>query len=271
MSFIFLRAQKRCFSDFLMAEVNFLSSRIRAKAHDIIMEAGRPLSPTEIESLIRDQDENLWSEISNKCSDYIRIILSLSKEPRFVKYVSAVSLKGIDKRSLFFGCEGQTYPASQWECCGSKSKSSKKKGHHSLKKKYSKEVVLPIHSNSRQHKNHANPPLIIQESKKVELAFPKAEAITLYPKEIDSDTAGDSWNNLSNKIPIGDPMWGQITSAIYEIGRHIQKTGSGSDLYRTLLPKYPILCNAKEHEKDIENILIREIMIREELQQTLYA
>ena len=267
MSFILKKNQS--LERFRMAEVNFLSSRIRAKAHEIIMEEGRPLSPSEIESLIRDQDEELWAEISHKCSDYIRIILSLSKEPRFVKYVSAVSLKGIDKRSLFFGCEDQSYPASQWECCRSKSKSANKKKAHHMKKKYAKEVVIP--AQSVNHHKAQQTPLVIKESKAVQLAYPKVSSITLYPKEIDSDTAGNSWNNLSNKVPIGDPMWGQITSAIYEIGRHIQKNGSGSDLYRTLLPKYPILCNAKEHEQDIENILIREIMIREELQHTLYA
>ena len=240
-----------------MADSQYLSSRIRTKAYEIIKAEGRPLSPSELESIIREQDQELWAEISNKCSDYIRIILSLSKEPHFVKYTSAVSIKGIDKRSLFFGVEGQSYPASQWECCSSKSKSDNKARFPQVKK---------IYPTSKAHQAFTQRPM-----HSISNHIQKTDSVCLVRKDIDSDTAGNSWNNLSNNVPMNDPMWGQITSAIYEIGRYIQKNGSGSELYHTLLPKYPILCQAKEYEQDIENILIREILIREELQHSLYA
>ena len=249
-----------------MADSQFLSSRIRSKADEIIREQGRPLQPSEIESIIREQDSELWEKISSKCSDYIRIILSLSKEPPFIKYVSAVSIKGIDKRSLFFGCEGVTYPSSKWELCGQKTKHQKKK-LSAHKKHFVKEST---HHNSTSHQVTPARPITHTVTSKV-VQKVKADPTTLVRKEIDSETAGDSWNNLSNNVPMTDPMWGQITSAIYEIGRYIQKNGSGSELYTTLLPKYPILCQAKEYEQDIENILIREILIREELQHSLYA
>jgi len=90
------------------------SSRVRSKSLEIIQSSNRPLSVHEIEIYLRMHDPILWNEVSSKCSNYLRIILSTTKRDIITKYKSKIPLYGIDKRALFFGKTGVKYNQADW-------------------------------------------------------------------------------------------------------------------------------------------------------------
>lgn len=98
----------------IQGDFTHTSTKLRMKAIDIIKQAGRPLSTHEIECNLRNNDPYMWSEISSKCSDYVRIILSLTRGSIIVKFKSLKPLKGIDRRATFFGLSTELYPENEW-------------------------------------------------------------------------------------------------------------------------------------------------------------
>ena len=118
--------------------------------------------------------------------------------------------------------------------------------------------------NSRTKQTKQEKVTIAKEQPKVESEF------QIVFRKVDSDTAGDSWNNLSQSLPMNDVTWTEITQAIYEIGEVYRSKKNPSYLLPTLYMKYKNL--SKEQQRvDIENILMREMLIREELQNSVYA
>ena len=95
-------------------ENNFTSKKLRDKATSLILSSGRPLAAHEIENYIRRNEIELWSEIKKKCSDYVRIILSFSKNQIFMKYKPNYNMRGFDKRTIFYGVKGQNYSSNYW-------------------------------------------------------------------------------------------------------------------------------------------------------------
>ena len=91
------------------------SAKLRNKAMEIIKKTGRPMAASEIEVWLRAHDHHLWKDISSKCEDYVRIILSLTRETSLLKYKPIRPIQGIDKRSTFFGLASVQYPEDQWK------------------------------------------------------------------------------------------------------------------------------------------------------------
>ena len=90
------------------------STQLRQKAFTIINDSDRPMASCEIEQWIRNNDFELWSKVSNKCKDYVRVILSQTRGKTIVKYKATKQIGGIDKRSTFYGIYGRKYPADTW-------------------------------------------------------------------------------------------------------------------------------------------------------------
>ena len=257
----------------------FLSVKIRAKSKEIILHEGRPMTASEIEATIRAYEPKLWSEISKKCNDYIRIILSLSKGNIFPKYRSLHLIQGIDKRSIFFGVEGEYYDEAIWEMIPIKQEYSEEESEEEsevnlvqnipekIETKDKNIEVMAIHNISTTQPKPVKQEKITtvkEQPKIIESEFP------IVFRRVDSETAGDSWNNLSQSLPMNDVTWTEITQAIYEIGEVYRSRKNPSFLLPTLYMKYKNL-NKEQQRVDIENILMREMLIREELQNSVYA
>lgn len=93
---------------------NQTSTKLRAVAVDVIKMRERPLASHEIETWIRENDKHLADLISSKCSDYVRIILSVTQDNCIVKYKSLIPIPGVDKRSTFYGLSDGNYNQSEW-------------------------------------------------------------------------------------------------------------------------------------------------------------
>ena len=91
------------------------SDKLRYQCKEIIQYYGKPLAPIEIETYIRMNNYSLYIELQTKCKDYIRIILSQNKNNDFVKYKSLLTIKGIDKRTIFFGLPNIIYSELEWK------------------------------------------------------------------------------------------------------------------------------------------------------------
>ena len=90
------------------------STQLRQKAFSIISDSDRPMASCEIEQWIRNNDYELWSKVSGKCKDYVRVILSQTRGKTIVKYKATKQIGGIDKRSTFYGIYGRKYPSDTW-------------------------------------------------------------------------------------------------------------------------------------------------------------
>ena len=91
-----------------------VSSRLRIKACEIISKMGRPMAASEIEIWLRLHEKPLWKDVSSKCEDYVRIILSLTQKEKLLKFRPTKPIEGIDKRSTFFGLASEQYDQDQW-------------------------------------------------------------------------------------------------------------------------------------------------------------
>ena len=90
------------------------SVRLRNKALEAIRKTGRPMAATEIIDYIREHNPQLWNSISEKCDNYVRIILNLTRGSALLKYKPLKPIRGIDKRTSFFGLADVKYPEDQW-------------------------------------------------------------------------------------------------------------------------------------------------------------
>ncbi|EAY10474.1 hypothetical protein TVAG_483850 [Trichomonas vaginalis G3] len=89
------------------------------KALQIIKQQKRPMAVLEIQNYIRDNEKDLWQEMEQKCNDYVRIILSLTKNKLISKYKPVHPVPGIDKRATFYGIASEKYPNESWIKLGS--------------------------------------------------------------------------------------------------------------------------------------------------------
>lgn len=105
---------------------NQTSTKLRNAAVEVIKEKKRPLASHKIETWIRENDKQLSDLISSKCSDYVRIILSVTQDNCIVKYKSLQPVPGVDKRSTFYGLADANYSPSEWTLLGSKPIKNKK-------------------------------------------------------------------------------------------------------------------------------------------------
>ena len=121
---------------------NQTSTKLRNKAIEIIRSAKRPLASHEIETWIRTNDKELASLIGTKCSDYVRIILSVTQDNTIIKYKSLIPIQGVDKRSTFYGLSDVFYSTSEWSAITGKTQKVTKKAV--TPKKLPKPIIKPF-------------------------------------------------------------------------------------------------------------------------------
>ena len=99
---------------------NQTSTKVRTVAHRVLSESERPLIAHEIERWISQNDPDLWEEVSSKCYDYVRMILSLTQNDAIVKYGCNTTMPGIDRRAVFYGIPGKEYDESFTQITGTR-------------------------------------------------------------------------------------------------------------------------------------------------------
>ena len=142
------------------------STKLRAKAVEIIRNAERPLASHEIENWIRENDPFLTKLIKEKCSDYVRIILSVTQDAAIAKYKSLVPVPGVDKRSTFYGLTEKEYKKDEWALLTGKQTRSRRGEHSAVQQK------------TAQQKQVAAKPLpsVVNEKLPFSVSFPLIES-----------------------------------------------------------------------------------------------
>ena len=110
----------------MSGDPNQTSTKLRQKAIEIIRNSDRPLASHEIETWVRENDPELAELIQKKCSDYVRIILSVTQDVKIVKFKSLGPIPGVDKRSTFYGLSEKDYNKSEWSLITGKQTKTRK-------------------------------------------------------------------------------------------------------------------------------------------------
>ena len=127
----------------MSGDPNQTSTKLRQKAIEIIRNSDRPLASHEIEIWVRDHDPELAELIKEKCSDYVRIILSVTQDNQIVKYKSLGPIPGVDKRSTFYGLTEKNYNKDEWAVITGKQIKTKKQQGQLLDKKQLRPTPRP--------------------------------------------------------------------------------------------------------------------------------
>jgi hypothetical protein len=99
-------------------ESDQLSARVRVAAARAIEICNHPMTVHEIEAFFSANDPNLSAEVSSKCYDYLRVVLSLSRVPVFSKFTSHCSDGTTDRRSIYYGLTTVAYDPQTWSLIG---------------------------------------------------------------------------------------------------------------------------------------------------------
>jgi hypothetical protein len=90
------------------------SAKLRQAAHAALHEFQRPFTIPEFEGWLALHEPALWKEISRKCDDYVRVILSLTPETVFAKYRCISGLSDARGRATYYGAADGGYDPGVW-------------------------------------------------------------------------------------------------------------------------------------------------------------
>jgi hypothetical protein len=93
---------------------NSTSTRLRQAVQAAAAEFHCPVAGHELEKWIAEHDPPMAEELSRKCYDSIRIILSLTSEAIIAKFTCTGSIPGVDLRSRFYGSANMHYDPNMW-------------------------------------------------------------------------------------------------------------------------------------------------------------
>jgi hypothetical protein len=211
-----------------------VSARVRAAAVRAIAEFGRPLTVHEIELWIVDHEPDLAIQITTKCYDYLRIILSLAPATMLVKCRSLVPVAGIDQRAGFFGLPSVAYDPARWVPPNIKRRVP---GRHATCR--SRPHSVPV----------ASPPILLPPSQQSPPA-PKCQTV-------DRAAFVNAWDNLTRTVHPSDEFWAELTLATNEVRAELARGASPEEITKTMLKAHPRL-NEPWIRDHVVMILIRE-------------
>jgi hypothetical protein len=198
-----------------------LSLRLRNSAIRAISEAGRPLAVHEIEGWLKANDHALSQELTTKCYDYVRIILSLSPTNVLVKYRPVMSIDGIDHRALFYGIASKKYDPHRW-LLGQEKHYKRKRDSAADDSADSSPVPRSAKRRSKPAKVQEIPPspTLLAPPPKV-LLFANAPAVPVIA-EVDSIALANAWDTLTCVTLPDAPLWTELMVAMNELKTEIQ-------------------------------------------------
>lgn len=246
--------------------IEHTSTKLRIAAPKALLHFGRPMSAHEFESWISANDPDLWSEVSSKCYDYVRMILSLTSPHQLVKYKCRVSPPGNDRRAAFYGLPGAHY-GSNWTAIASTKKKSR-----GTRRRFAK------HKNKGSHQtNKRNDESSDQIAPKTEKSDDENDMFFLADEYISCDNTAEStayvsdeialecWRKLSHHYDFGNSIWSQLLRALSTIKERSAEKIPPDELARDVAAKYAEL-RKSEVLPQILMILQREVIINREIE-----
>jgi hypothetical protein len=196
---------------------------LRLAAVQAITDAGRPMSAHEIQSWIAKHDENLSAEITSKCYDYVRMILSLSPPSMIRKYRSTTSVEGVDGRSGFFGLPDGDYKEPEWQSIVN------------MGRKRSAPKQAP-HSDPRRNR----PQIPVRPATSIFVDNPQLpDAVT----NVDQHAVTNAWFALNTFIDRSDPLWSNLTEGIETMKSEIERGGHPDAVLKMVITTKPLMQN----------------------------
>lgn len=214
-------------SDIKTGTGNHTSVRLRQMAIKAIEEIGRPITAHEMETWLATNEPGLWHEVQQKCYDYVRMILSVTKNNIIVRYKCIHGIEGVDRRAIFYGLSSKYYDDKDWirDPEGKKRRSNKKT---------KKEIIYEI----EQEELPPSSPEVLEE----EPVAPAVEQCTDYNlpaiEYVNEQVASASWKKLSNEVLMSDPLWVELLQALNDVKLYIDQGYEAQHVLRYLFDSY---------------------------------
>jgi hypothetical protein len=199
----------------------------------------RPLTVHELETWLSQHDPDLWVEVSEKCHDYVRVILSLSPDESLIKYRCRAVLPGTDHRACFFGSPALAYDPMLWSPITRKGK----------------------RPNPKLRPSHAPKPLEQRRPVRTQPStfFPE-HPILPFEEDVDGNTYRYSWFVLETLVPPTNQLWPVFRDAIASIRARVEG-GSRPEIVLTELLQADQALTHPMIAQEVVHILSREAMI----------
>jgi hypothetical protein len=230
------------------------------------------MAACEIEDWVNANDPILADELSTKCYDYVRIILSLSPCDVLVKYKPQFPREGLDYRCAFYGIHGARYDPQQWVQSDAK---HRRRTANAVKR----EKGGPQPRKGRMHapppssdeNSQPSTPVQVECMERATRHPPPRQKVCLFPTapvvsgalEFDPGAVGKAWATLSCLLSPDDPFWAELQAAIRELKQEMDGGLSPHDGITRVLRSHatflhPLIAN------DVAAILAKEAREMEE-------
>lgn len=240
------------------------STKLRTAIPKALAHFGRPISAHEFESWISANDAALWHEVSSKCYDYVRMILSLTKPQFLAKYKCSIPPPGNDKRAAFYGIPDSVY-GSNWTKINPPRRKSRRTKRRVTRQKTQHIVHNPICACIPDEQHHYQ----ILEDDDNDTFFFDAQKLTTNspsPNEYVSDQmALDCWKILSDNYQFGNQIWSQLLRALSTAKERSSEAKTPPEIAREIAAQYNVIRNSEVIDR-ILMIIQREIIINREME-----
>jgi hypothetical protein len=166
------------------------------------MDIGQPMTAHEIERWISANRPALHKQITAKCYDYVRIILSLSGVDNIVRYKPVTIPLGSDHRCAYYGLADAEYDPAVWIRTNAHS-------HRPRPSSGNRKAATPKVANTKKAVNEAPRSLP---------TTPGVPAV----HQVNASTVANAWETLSRIVAPADAFWVELVSAIAELKAWIQ-------------------------------------------------
>jgi hypothetical protein len=232
------------------------SSRLRAACLHALADLKRPISAHEVERWVEEHDRALWNDISQKCYDYVRIILSLTSDGTSVKYKSLIGVSGVDPRASFYGLSNTTYDPTQWKLI------------NRIRRKSPPDVGPPRREKSRATSEESSPPAVADEDASpavpaVSAAVPQAPSPPKDPVRT-HNLSDRAWFALTSVVPAKDAFWTVFMAALDSIKNRVEAGWEPAAIVQELMTENPRLKDPTVAEQ-VKSILTREANLKRRL------
>jgi hypothetical protein len=214
------------------------STRLRQAALAAAAEFERPVTAHELEGWIAQHDPPLADDLSHKCYDYVRIILSLTPDTSLVKFTCTNDLLGIDRRSRFYGSAHSQYDPNVWIPVS----------HRTKKDRPRPQQPSPERS--------ARPISAQPMPTPISILFP-IKAIPPFEQNVSQETADRSWFVLTTLYPANSGFWSEFMPALTAIGERVAAGADPAMTLEQLMRQNECLAHPAAAE-DVVHILSRE-------------
>jgi hypothetical protein len=212
------------------------STKLRIAAMTAVVSFKRPITAHELEKWLSVNDPDLWSEVSEKCYDYVRIILALSPDDSLIKYKCLSIVPGADRRACFYGSADDLYDPSLW--------TPLRKGRRRSPNQFEKPIPPPVATYS--------PP--------DSLFFPN-RVIMPFKANVTNAECEQAWFALTTLVPSREPFWDEFQTAAHAMKRKIERGMQPDAVIRQLLLENPALTHPLV-AADAVQILSREAALK---------